>query len=183
MSGIIMLLFLVILELIFLFLDWLKKSNHRKEKSLVRIVLLGVFIILIISPIINWSFRWYGIGLFLTIQGIIAVITFITKKQNNQITRKHLILAGAGRCFFISFLIFPAILFPQYSPILPNGSYSVGTSIYTWTDQAREESFTDTSDHRKVTVQFYYPSDENSKSGTLIKDADIAGGGKYAYQS
>ena len=38
------------------------------------------------------------------------------------------------------------------------GRYSVGTRIYTWTDESREEFFTpDTLDKRKIVVQVWYP--------------------------
>ena len=43
------------------------------------------------------------------------------------------------------------------------GEYSVGTKIFTWTDQSREESFTsDVMDKRKIAVQVWYPIEKKS---------------------
>lgn len=53
-----------------------------------------------------------------------------------------------------------AIIFPQYKEIATTGSYNVETALYTWTDESRVETYTDTGEKRKVTVEFFYPDRE-----------------------
>lgn len=50
---------------------------------------------------------------------------------------------------------------PQYKLIEATGEYEAVTAAYTYTDENRVETYTDTGDKRKVNVEFWYP--ENAK--------------------
>jgi predicted dienelactone hydrolase len=178
MVGTILILLLGFIELGFIILDLKRGSDNKKEKSLVRIVLFLVFLLLVITPVIDWGFAWYGLGLILLIQAILSVLFVIHKKGNRDNKASKIIVRGIYRCIVIGFAIFPVILFPQREQILPTGNYAVGTKSYTWTDETREEYFTEAEDRRNVTVQFYYPTEEEVKSGTAAEGASIVEG-KY----
>ncbi|MEL4026850.1 hypothetical protein [Lysinibacillus endophyticus] len=57
------------------------KQHHKKIKNWLRIAVLIVFLILIVSPIITWSFRWVLVTTVFTISAGLATISLIRKKQ------------------------------------------------------------------------------------------------------
>lgn len=59
-------------------------------------------------------------------------------------------------------VLFKVILFPPYSGLPVTGSYTVETKEFTWVDESRTETFTDTGENRELTVKFWYPKEEGS---------------------
>ena len=54
------------------------------------------------------------------------------------------------------------ILFPSYQPPLVTGDHEVEIQEFTWVDESRVETFTDTGEKRALTVKFWYPKEEGS---------------------
>ncbi|KNY26130.1 alpha/beta hydrolase family protein [Pseudobacteroides cellulosolvens] len=156
----ILLAVLIFVEIGFGVMGLLKKSNLKKEKSIVRVSIFAVFIILVISPIIDWSFRWAVLGIVLAIQALLGVIVIVRKKGNSVSKKSKVLFTCFGRAILIGMAVLPAVIFPQYKEIMPTGEYSVGTKSYTLTDAARKEDFTKEEDNRNVTIQFWYPLDK-----------------------
>ncbi|MDE7286031.1 MAG: dienelactone hydrolase family protein, partial [Lachnospiraceae bacterium] len=52
------------------------------------------------------------------------------------------------------------ILFPPYKQPAVTGNYAVAIEEYTWEDESRVETFTDTGENRALTVKFWYPEEE-----------------------
>ena len=57
-------------------------------------------------------------------------------------------------------ILIPKIMFPDFEPVLVTGQHSVQTSTYTWVDEDRVETYTDTGEKRALTVKFWYPVEE-----------------------
>jgi dienelactone hydrolase len=169
MLGTIILGILILIEISFLVLVLIKKSNLRKEKSIVRITLFTIFLLLVISPIIDWSFRWFVLGLVLMIQALLGTFVLVRKKENSIPKKSRVILVTLNRVILIVMAVLPALILPQYNPIMPTGEYSVGTKSYTLTDGSRKEYFTEEEDNRKVTIQFWYPTSKSAKEETIAK--------------
>jgi len=71
---------------------------------------------------------------------------------------KSFILIILSFHFFSScaYVVRQVVKFKDLPP--PQGVYSVGSKIYTWTDESRDESFTsDLGDKRRIVVQVWYP--------------------------
>ena len=81
-----------------------------------------------------------GINKVLNVTGIIFAVVFL------------LIMAGS--------IIIPKIIFPEFEPLKVTGNYEVQTSLYTWEDESRVETFTNTGENRALTVKFWYPKEE-----------------------
>lgn len=164
MLGNVVFVVLVLIEIGFIILCITKKSNLKKEKSIVRISLFVIFMLLVLSPIIDWSFKWFMLGLFLGIQALFGILALIRKRENNTFKKSKIILSGLSRVLFIGILILPAIILPQYDDIKHTGEYPVGTISYTLTDESRKEAFTKEDDNRKVSIQFWYPEQTGQKA-------------------
>ena len=57
-------------------------------------------------------------------------------------------------------ILIPKIMFPDFEPVLVTGQHNVQTSTYTWVDEDRVETYTDTGEKRALTVKFWYPVEE-----------------------
>lgn len=54
------------------------------------------------------------------------------------------------------------LLFPPYKQPEVTGNLEVAVEEFTWVDESREETFTDTGEKRALTVKFWYPAKEGS---------------------
>jgi dienelactone hydrolase len=164
MLGNLVFLVLMFVEIVFFLWSLMKNSNLKKEKSLVRIALFVVFLLVIMSPIIEWGFAWVMLGFLLGIQALWGIWVLFRRKENQAAKKSKIILAFFGRVLLVGIVILPILLFPQYEQIKSTGDYSVATKSFTLTDQSREEEFTEENgDNRKVTIQFWYPSEVKEK--------------------
>jgi len=159
--GMILFLTAVIVELLFAAFGLISKSDYRKERSVVRIAFFSCFVTLALLPVVDWDFRYYALGFLLLLLAIIGLITLMKKTENNleyKAGRVILKTIWMIALFFVAAL--PAILFPQNSKVVETtGEYLVTTSLFTYEDTNRVESYTDTGENRSLNVEFWYPDD------------------------
>lgn len=167
MLGVIVLIVLILVEISFTVLSLLKNSSFRKEKSTVRVALFVLFLLLALSPIINWGFQWFMLGSVLGVQALLGALVLVRKKENSAPKKSRIIFKCVNGILLIVIAVLPALIFPQYKEIKPSGEYSVGTISYTLTDESREEYFTKEKDNRKVTIQYWYPIDKSGQEETI----------------
>lgn len=92
--------------------------------------------------------------LILAVLGLFAV-TFLWKSGRRW--QKWGIRAVLGMIILIPAI--PLILFPAYEPPAVTGSHSVATAEFTWVDENRTETFSDTGEKRALTVKVWYPEE------------------------
>lgn len=84
------------------------------------------------------------------------------KREERDFNKKKLVV----RCIKIAAVIFVVvilirmILFPPYKQPAVTGSHEVAIEVFTWEDESRVETFTDTGENRALTVKFWYPKEE-----------------------
>lgn len=145
------------------------KDNQKKVISWVSIAAFITFIGLIMTPIINWSFRWYSFGFLLFILAIIGGFRLAAKKFGKKpYARWRVVFRGIFMVLIFTFVTIPVIVFPQYDEPEMTGQYKVKTSTYTYTDTNRVETFTNTGENRKLTVQFWYPEKTNETYPLIV---------------
>ena len=159
--GIITLVLLFALEAFFLVWSIKTKNNHREEKSIVSISLLALFVLLLITGVFEWGFRYLMFLTVLVIQAITSAVILIRKREKEYKLNKN-VLRFIRNCFIFSFALFFAIIFPQYKQPKVTGSYEVATAKYTWVDNNRTDSFSQTNENRALTVEFWYPENADN---------------------
>lgn len=160
----VILIMLIMVEISFLVWSLFKKSTLKREKSVAGIALFVLFLILAVSPIIDWGMKWLMLSLILGIGALFGVLAIIRRKVNQEAGKVKIIFTFIGRIVLIGIALFPILLFPQYDQPIITGNYGVATKSFTLTDQARNEDFTEeANDKRKVTIQFWYPSEESEQ--------------------
>lgn len=156
-----LLLLLFIIELFFAV--WNIRSQTRHEKSLlcVRLGAVLLFLIGLLSGILQGLNR-YGILMlvFLLQAGHLffklrkdAFRPFQTSRQAGRFFGNLLLYAAA---------LFPAILFPQYTQPKVTGTHKVAVTEYTWTDESRKDPYSAEGEARSVTIKIWYPEEEGT---------------------
>jgi len=145
------------------------KQNHKKLKNGIRIGLFILFVILTLSSVIVWSFRWFILAILLfllAVKGTVSLIrnkSTIRKYKTSSIVWKSILMILA----FV-FALAPAIVFPQHQSPKVTGKYEIATTTYTYEDKNRMEEFTDLGKNRFVNVEFWYPENADGTYPLLV---------------
>lgn len=165
--GIILLIALVVIELGFAVFGIVTKNLHRQEKNVVRISEFALLVVLLFSGLFEWSFRYYGIALILFIQAVIAGIGLWRGKDKPYKLSRVIRNTLAVTILYTGALMI-AIICPQYKLPVKTGSYPVASAKYTWTDSNRVETYSNSGDKRKLTVEFWYPENASDKCPLVV---------------
>lgn len=149
---------LFFLELIFLTWNLKAHTVHSKEKLLNRLSFALLLIAGLLTGILEGTNRY---GILLALLLIQSLLTFLSIRLGKAHPFKISGQIGRtlGSLLLYFFVLLPAILFPQYKEPQITGTYSVTTATYTWTDENRIETYSDTGEKRSVTVKFWYPEE------------------------
>lgn len=168
MIGTLLFLLLVVSEAVFLLLQIFQRNTLKKQKALINLAELLVFITLMLTGAVLFSFRWFILMIFLAVRAIIAAFTLIRKRQGKPYLLSRAIGRFMGSLLLILPACIPSLLFPQYDPLTPSGSYQLATASYTWTDENRVETFEEDGSKRQITVQFWYPDIDTGEKFPLV---------------
>lgn len=132
----------------------------RRIKGILK--LLCAFIILLaLVQLLIYGFYWHYLPSYLLIVGMVMVAIF--SKDNVSKIKKRLLQVILALMLLASILPW-AIFLPVPELTKPKGDYKVGTRIFRWIDDNRDELITsDLNDKRNVVVQSWYPTEENAK--------------------
>lgn len=158
MIGIFTLLIALCAQIGLLIYRIMTKNRQTKVKHIIRLSSFSIFTLLLVTGIYWWGFRWMGLFILLVTLAIFSVIYFIKRpKAEKHYSGFSAILSCVGGCVLLAVCILPGIIFPQFKPVSPSGSYASDTISVTLVDESRTESFSQTVEKRKLTVQFWYP--------------------------
>ncbi len=167
--GTLILFITLILEISFAIYCIVTKKNHKKLKNWIRIAIFIAFLILTLSPVIVWSFRWVMLAILLFILAVKGTISLIRNKTNSQKYKTSSIVWKSIIMILASiFALAPAIVFPQHKSPKVTGDYEVATVTYTYIDKNRIEEFTDKGDNRFVNVEYWYPENADGTYPLLV---------------
>jgi len=168
MSTIIMFI-AVIIEIVFAIYCIITKSNQKPIRNWIRIVTFTMFVILSLTPVIPWSFKWKPLGVVLFVWAIMASISLIRKKTyKNEYRTLKVVFKSIGILMIVAIALLPAVMFSQHKLPEQTGEYGVDTVEYTYRDDSRTETFNDKEDKRKVTVKFWYPEDTEDQYPLVV---------------
>lgn len=133
---------------------------------------LALFLIMLIAPGIDMSFRFTGLFVLLVLRIIIAFIGMMILK-NKEDKRKHpaiMILSALLSVILISGSLIPSFVITAYNGLPISGEYEVAQANAILIDESRTEEFEADGSKREVPVYFYYPENaaENEKFPLVI---------------
>jgi dienelactone hydrolase len=161
--GTVILIIAFVIEAAFAAYCIITKSSQKKVRSYVRIGAFAAFVLFTLVSVIRWSFRWYALAALLLVWAALGAWTLIRKRVEKKEYRAWRSVVGAiGALLLVTIAVAPALIFPQYRPPSMTGKYEIATVNYTYTDESRIETFTNTGEKRKVNVEFWYPQTDGS---------------------
>ncbi len=163
-----LLLIALIFEVAFAIYCMVTKQNYQKIKNWIRIAIFITFVILTLSSVIVWSFRWVMLGILLLLLAVKATVSLIRNKENKKYKTSKIVWKSIVMIVVTVFALAPAIVFPQHKSPKVTGEYKVATATYTYTDKNRLEQFTNKEQHRFVNVGFWYPKNGNGTYPLLV---------------
>ena len=159
--GTFLLLIMIVLEGIFFIGDVKCKAAHKKEKEYARIAIAVIFMILVLTGILDGFLRYGMLIVILGIQCVIQGIKLLIGRTGNYKTAKAIAVL-VGNILLYAVCLTAAFVFPQHKDPAVTGNLQVATMMYTWTDESRIETFDTSGDYRKITFKIWYPTEEGS---------------------
>lgn len=134
------------------------KKNHHKVKNRVKIAGAIGFVILVLSPAIQWSLRWILLAILVVLLAGIGTVSLIRHKADIRPYKTSRIIRNSlGMIVVLTLAFAPALVFPQHKSPQVTGEYEIETSSYTFVDKNRFDEFANSGTNRFVNVQFWYP--------------------------
>lgn len=119
-------------------------------------------ILLALVQLLIYGFYWHYLPSYLLIVLMAMMAVFL--KDGISKLKKRLLQFILVVMLLASILPW-SILLPVPELTKPQGDYKVGTRIFRWVDNSRDEQITsDPNDKRNVVVQAWYPAEENAKA-------------------
>ncbi len=157
------------LELVFAAYCVHSRSCQATSRSIMRITAFALFVLLMATSIIEWSPRWYAFAALLLIWALFGVTALGRRDRDSAAFRIGAVIRKAVLALLAVLLaLSPALIFPQYKPLRTTGAYGVEAVSYTYTDEGRAETYSDTGGRRRLTVQYWYPEEANGKYPLII---------------
>lgn len=138
------------------------KQRHLKEKEVVRLAGLLFLILLVLLGVLQGFVRYGAFIFILALQVLLGGIKIIIKHKEEPLQNGRMVIASIGSLFLYLFCLLPAFLFPQYAEPLVTGTHQVAIKEYTWVDEGRVETYTNTGEDRELTVKFFFPEEEGT---------------------
>ncbi|NLJ61633.1 MAG: hypothetical protein GX338_11885 [Firmicutes bacterium] len=159
----------VVVEIAFAAFCVITESSQQKIRSIIRVAALTILLPLIVLQIIDWSPRYYALGILLLILAVIGIVDLIRRKEEKRPYKAaRVILKAIGMTVLVFAATLPSIVFPQYNMVETSGEYQVATSAYTYTDTNRIETYTDTGEYRKLNVKMWYPKNTETQYPLIV---------------
>ena len=179
MITIILLAVLFVGELVFAAWNVKMQIRHDREKMIWRLGLAATLEILLLCGVLEGEARYGMLIVLLLLQGVLLFFrwraenrrmkgwhngqsaeTGETELPEKSLTIPRRLLRVSGTMLLFLIALFPAILAPQFKPLPVTGEHKVSSTIYTWADENRLETYSDTGENRTVTLEIWYPEDE-----------------------
>ena len=144
---------------------------------------LGLFLVMLIAPGIDMSFRFMGLFVLLIIRIIIAFISYliVRKKESASKHIAKIIISAVLSVILISGSLIPSFIISDYDGLPVSGEYEIAEANAILIDMNRTEGFETDGSNREVPVYFYYP--ENAAEGEKFPLVIFSHGSFGYYQS
>lgn len=158
--GIIILIIALVIEIGFAAYCLTTHSRQAQVRSTIWLGAFAAFMLGILAAVIRWSFRWYLLGGLLLIWAIMGAWRLLRQQtETRPFSAVRTVFSTIGVLLLLLLAMTPVLIFPQINLPKPTGQYAVATASFTYTDENRVETFTNTGAKRNVNVKFWFPQD------------------------
>lgn len=120
---------------------------------------LGLFLVMLIAPGIDMSFRFMGLVVLLVLRIAIAFIgmMIMRKKEDKSKHPAKIIISALLSVVLIFVSLIPSFIISDYNGMPVSGEYAVKQANAILIDKSRTEAFESDGSKREVPVYFFYP--------------------------
>lgn len=181
----ILFIILMITEIGFVIFE-LSQDRMKKEwsanRTIADVAQLFIYLVMILLPGIDFSFRFKGLFFILIIRSIVAAILALINRRNEKNKKKVAIIFSAVLSAIVILIsMVPAFVFTDYQGRPLTGEYEVAQTEAILIDSSRIETFETDGSFREVPVHFYYPENSASESGQKAFPLVIFSHGAFGY--
>ena len=145
------------------------RSYREQARGIIHILAFVVFAPLVLSSVIEWSFRWYGPAVLLLVWAAFGAIRLSKHNGHDQeFQARRVILKAVSALLLVFIAITPALIFPQYMLPEATGNYEVGLVQYTFVDESRIERYSNSGGYRKLNVECWHPKYADDKYPLVV---------------
>lgn len=156
--GIIILISAFVVESGFAVYCFFTHDRQAQVRNYLWIGAFAAFVLFTLASVIQWSFRWYLLAALMLIWAMIGVWRLLRKQSETKpFSAVRTVFNASGILLLVLLAVTPVLIFPQITLPKPTGKYAVATASFTYTDEHRVETFTNTGEKRKVNVAFWFP--------------------------
>jgi len=167
--GIITLLLAIFVQIGYTIFCIYKNEAQPMIKNTLRVCSFGLLSLLLLLGVYQWGFRWIPLLLLLALFAIIGIVYFVKKPVSKKPFRPYKSICSCiVSILLLALCISPSIIFPQNKPPKLTGEYSIATTAYTYTDKNRLETYTNSGENRKVTVNLWFPQNAEGKYPLVV---------------
>ena len=185
--NILLLIILIIAEICFCALELsgtVLKKEWTPRRLIVNLIEIGIYLITLFLPGIDFSFRFKALLLILCVRTVISFVFFLVQRRNEKIKKKSAIIWSAILgIMLIAFSLVPAFLFSDYRGRPVSGQYEISERNAILIDRSRTEDHEKDGSSREVPVHFYYPENMNEFEAHTLPLVIFSHGAFGYYQS
>ncbi|MDO5154721.1 MAG: hypothetical protein Q4D51_02045 [Eubacteriales bacterium] len=181
-----LLLLLVVFEIALVVVSVRKKVDRngwRFGRLVVNAGEILIYLIMLLAPGIDMSFRFKGLFVLLVIRFVLAAIIYAIHHKK-EAKKKHIVTMLVSVMVSVLMVVtsmIPSYVFCAYDGLPTTGEYAVATVNAILTDESRVEAFENDGSKREVPVYFFYP--ENAKENETYPLVVFSHGAFGYYQS
>ena len=173
----ILLIVLLVIEAGFLILSFRKLSPAKNSWTITRLIVnfsqLLIYIIMLLLPSIDTSFRFKGLIITLILRIIVSgIFSLVYRKKTNPKKTSAKVFSLIISFILIPSSMIPAFIFSDYAGRPTTGPYKVSHCNAILIDKSRLETFENDGSYREVPVYFFYPAEakEGEKFPLVVFD-------------
>ena len=136
------------------------KGKWKLKRLCVNAAELGLYLLMLILPGIDLSFRFFGLLMMLLIRIAISGIVFAVGRKNDKPKKRPAMIIGALTHIVIIFVAMaPAFIFVDYGERPVTGEFTPAEANAVLTDTSRTETFENDGSFREIPVHIFYPEE------------------------
>ena len=181
----ILFIILMITEIGFVIFE-LSQGRMKKEwsanRTIADVAQLFIYLVMILLPGIDFTFRFKGLFFILIIRSIVAATLALINRRNEKNKKKVAIIFSAVLSAIVILIsMVPAFVFTDYQGRPLTGEYKVAQTEAILIDSSRIETFETDGSFREVPAHFYYPENNTSESEQKTFPLVIFSHGAFGY--
>ncbi len=160
------------------------KTEWKIKRLIVNAAECMIYIILLLLPGIDFSFRFKALALLLVIRLFIAALaTIFAGKKENPKKVAAIVFSAVISIVLIAISMVPAFMFSDYKGLPTTGEYKVAEAKAILIDENRVEEFEADGSKREVPAHFYFPENISEIAADSLPLVIFSHGAFGYYQS